>query len=240
MLSAQNIDKSYKNGQKAVRALKDADITVQNGEFVCVIGPNGCGKSTLLKITAGILKPTAGKLEAADNVAYLPQQPSLLPWRTIEENLLLAAEIQGKPVKTAAVPARKLLKEFGLARFGKFYPHMLSGGMQQKVSLLRTILFEPELMLLDEPFSSLDAITRSELQDWLLDLWQKTRPGVVCVTHDIREAVFLADTIYVMNGRPGSIKKKIKVNLPRPRRRSQLHLPQAAKLEKQLNRLLVR
>lgn len=238
VLSTASLAKSYKSAQGRINALLPVDISVKKGEFVCIIGPNGCGKSTLIKMAAGILEPSGGSVAKTDKSSYLPQQPSLLPWRTVKENLTLYDDLQKSPGKKPAIGAGRLLNEFGLGEFADFYPHSLSGGMQQKAALLRTVIAKPELMLLDEPFSALDAITRSELQSWLLGLWQRSRPGVMCVTHDMREAVFLADTIYVLSKRPGTIKKKITVDLPRPRRRGHLLLKEAKKLEKQLIDLL--
>jgi ABC-type nitrate/sulfonate/bicarbonate transport system ATPase subunit len=162
----------------------------------------------------------------------------LLTWGSDRQKLILDQDIKRKPEKTAGKNADKLLEEFGLSEFSSYYPHALSGGMQQKVSLLRTALQAPRLMLLDEPFSALDAITRTQMQKWLLDLWQKRRPSVICVTHDIREAIFLADTIYVMSGHPGRVIKVIKTGLKRPRQSAQMHSEKAKKLEKELSRLL--
>lgn len=234
LLEIKGISKVY----GGVNALSATGISVNKSEFVCIIGPNGCGKSTLLKIIAGIIEPTGGTLKSVPLTAYLPQQSSLLPWRSVRQNLLLAQDLKSKPEKTAGKNADKLLEEFGLSEFSSYYPHALSGGMQQKVSLLRTALQAPRLMLLDEPFSALDAITRTQMQKWLLDLWQKRRPSVICVTHDIREAIFLADTIYVMSGHPGRVIKVIKTGLKRPRQSAQMHSEKAKKLEKELSRLL--
>jgi ABC-type nitrate/sulfonate/bicarbonate transport system ATPase subunit len=234
LLEIRGISKVYGD----VNALSPTDISVNKSEFLCIIGPNACGNSTLLKIIAGICEQTGGTLKSVPEAAYLPQQSSLLPWRSVRQNLLLAQDLKDKPEKTAGKNADKLLEEFGLSEFSSYYPHALSGGMQQKVSLLRTVLTDPKLMLLDEPFSALDAITRAQMQKWLLNLWQKRRPSVICVTHDIREAIFLADTIYVMSGRPGRVIKVIKTGLKRPRRAAQLYSERAKKLEKELSRLL--
>lgn len=238
ILTSQDICKRYKNGPNELEVLISINFSIKKGEFVCIIGPNGSGKSTLLKIIAGISKPTSGRLKLDARISYLPQQPSLLPWRSTLQNLLLPDDLQKGSDKNTGLRAKKLMEEFDLAAFAGFYPHALSGGMQQKAALLRTVLQKPDLILLDEPFSALDAITRLELQKWLLNLWQKSRPGVICVTHDIREAIFLADTIYVLSERPGAVKKKVAVDLPRPRKRDHLLSKEAEKLEKQLNGLL--
>lgn len=204
-LSLVKVSKSYKKPGRDLAVLENIDLKVKPGEFVCVIGPNGCGKSTLLKIIAGIVSQSSGKLKIPTNLAYLPQQPSLLPWRTVKDNLFLASDMAGQPRASIEKRAGQLLKDFALDKFGDFYPASISGGMQQKVALIRSILLKPELILLDEPFSALDSITRIKMQSWLLDLWQKDTPGIVCVTHDISEAIFMADKIYVMGPRPGRI-----------------------------------
>jgi ABC-type nitrate/sulfonate/bicarbonate transport system ATPase subunit len=235
-LTVKNLAKVYSQGDGVVKALKSISLRVKAGEFVCIIGPNGSGKSTLLKLIAGIESPTAGTLQAAAGGAYVPQQASLLPWRTVEANLALPAEIQPS-LGITPDDIKRWLTEFGLSEFAAMYPAALSGGMQQKVALIRAALFSSSLLLLDEPFAALDAITRRELQAWLLDFKQKTRATVVCVTHDIHEAVFLADTIYVLSPRPGRIEWKFIVKHPATGRR----LPAAAyiqRLEKTLTGLV--
>lgn len=238
-LRVRAVSKTY-GGRRTARneALGPVDISVDKGEFVCLIGPNGCGKSTLLKTIAGIIEPTSGSVSSA-TVAYLPQESSLLPWRTLAANLSLPADIKGQDSKEAKTKAKKLLKEFDLHRFADFYPHTLSGGMQQKAALLRTMMQKPGLLLLDEPFSALDAITRSQMQMWLIELWAKARPAVVCVTHDVRETVLLADTIYVLSARPAMVKEKITVSLPRKNRADHMHEKRAADLQKRVNKLLM-
>jgi NitT/TauT family transport system ATP-binding protein len=207
-LTAKNLGKVY--GQSV--ALKSVDLKITAGEFVCVIGPNGSGKSTLLKLIAGIETPTSGNLTVATESSYVPQRPSLLPWRTVAGNLELPAGVRGLDPDQAEI--KRWLREFDLMAFANAYPATLSGGMQQKVALIRAVLYSPSLLLMDEPFAALDAITRLELQSWLLRLQQKTRATVVCVTHDIREAVFLADTVYVLSPRPGHIRRRFSVKHP--------------------------
>ncbi|HEX5456179.1 MAG TPA: ABC transporter ATP-binding protein [Candidatus Saccharimonadales bacterium] len=234
LLEISGISKNY--GE--VHALSAVDLSVGKNEFVCIIGPNGCGKSTLLKIIAGISEATSGSLKSVPLAAYLPQKSSLLPWQTLRQNLLFPQKLKAAPDKKAEDRADRLLKEFGLSEFSGYYPHALSGGMQQKAALLRTVMIKPKLMLLDEPFSALDAITRAQMQKWLLDLWQKDRPSVICVTHDIREAILLADTIYVMSGRPGKVIRVIKTDMKCPRDQARMHSERAKKLEKELSSLL--
>lgn len=232
VLTAKNLSKNY---GRNIQALTEIELSVKKNEFVCLIGPNGSGKSTFLKIAANITAPSSGICQTTRQMSYMPQQPSLLPWRTVKENLSLSEQITGKVSKKRA---DKLLKEFGLSQFADFYPHALSGGMQQKAALIRAVLPAPQLLLLDEPFSALDAITRRELQSWLIKLWQKDRPAVVCVTHDVREAILLADTIYVLSARPGRVKEKITVDLPRANRSKLIYSDKANKLEKHLSDLL--
>ncbi|HZL08230.1 MAG TPA: ABC transporter ATP-binding protein [Candidatus Dormibacteraeota bacterium] len=213
-----------------VEALSSINLTFNKQEVTVIIGPNGSGKSTLLKLLAGIEQPSSGKVIGLGQTAYLPQQLSLLPWRTVRQNLQLPGDISGLAPAKSQTKITKLLKDFDLLEFESLYPHQLSGGMQQKLSLLRTVLTNRPMMLLDEPFAALDAITRLEMQRWLLELKRRTGCGIICVTHDIREAVFLADTIYVLSPRPGTIKQKFKV----PSKPAD-----QAKLETQLYNLLV-
>lgn len=239
MLKLEKLSKIYVDTADEVPAIENITFEAKEGEFVCVIGPNGCGKSTILRLISGIVKPSSGKLSATNNISYLPQQSSLLPWRTAKENLLLPGQIKDLNSRAIKREAEKLLADFGLAEFKDFYPSTLSGGMQQKVALIRAVITNPEVLLLDEPFSSLDAITRLEMQEWLLALWQLRRPTVICVTHDIREAIFLADKIIVLTQRPGKILKQIDVRLPRPRKRKHLNAQNSLSLENKLQELLL-
>ncbi|MFG1344070.1 ABC transporter ATP-binding protein [Xanthobacter autotrophicus DSM 431] len=212
----------------AVRALDGFTATVEKGEFVTVVGPSGCGKSTLFNIVAGLEEPDAGgamrfegkSVHAAEllgRVSFMPQRDLLLPWRTVIDNAILAMEVEGTPRRQARALAEKMLPEFGLAGFGAQYPHQLSGGMRQRVALMRTFLFKRDLMLLDEPFGALDALTRTMMQRWLLDVWQQHQRTILFITHDVDEALFLGDRVLVMSARPGKVKLEQKVDLPRPR-----------------------
>ncbi len=247
-LSVQGVTKTYHSGRKLVEALAPIDLTVARGEFVTLIGPSGCGKSTLFNIVAGVDEPTDGTI-VIDGVAngkraglsgYMPQQPLLLPWRTVEENVLLGLDVRRVPRGQAQHNARDLLKRFGLADFAQHYPATLSGGMRQRVALLRTVLFNSSFLLLDEPFGALDALTRLSLQLWLLDLWQSIRASVLFVTHDVREALLLSDRVYVLSARPARVLRVVSVDLPRPRRREQLSLEPAIRLEQELLELLMK
>jgi len=238
-LKLKNITKVYEHGRQPLEVLSPLSLSIAREEVVCIIGPNGSGKSTLLKIVAGIEEPTAGTLTISGAPGYVPQQPSLLPWRTVEQNLRLPGDISAQDRRQTKADIRQLLQDFGLLEFADVYPKALSGGMQQKVALLRAVLWNPAFLLLDEPFASLDSITRLEMQRWLLSLQRRFHSTILCVTHDIREAMFLADTIYVLAQRPGHIRQKLVVDLPRPRQPHHLVTAGAKKLEKNLYDLLV-
>ena len=247
-LLVQNVSKVYRNGRRSVAALASIDLTVAAGEFVTVIGPSGCGKSTLFTIVAGIEQPSTGVVaidgdvdaERAGKAGYMPQQPLLLPWRTVEENVMLGLDVRRVPRGKAQMEAHELLKRFGLAEFAQSYPAMLSGGMRQRVALLRTVLFNADFLLLDEPFGALDALTRLSLQMWLLELWQTFHSSVLFITHDVREAILLSDRIYVLSARPARVLRVVEVNLPRPRRQENLALAEAVQLEQELVALLMK
>lgn len=247
-LLVQGVTKVYRNGRRSLEALAPIDLTVAVGEFVSVIGPSGCGKSTLFNIVAGVEQASAG-LVAIDGRAdvaragksgYMPQQPLLLPWRTVEENVMLGLDVRRVPRKQAQHEAHELLKRFGLAEFAQNYPATLSGGMRQRIALLRTVLFNRSFLLLDEPFGALDALTRLSSQMWLLDLWQEFHASVLFITHDVREAIFLSDRIYVLSARPARVLRVVEVDLPRPRRPEQLAWESSVQLEQELVTLLLK
>ena len=247
-LLVQRVTKVYRNGRRSLEAIASIDLAVAVGEFVSVIGPSGCGKSTLFNIIAGVEKASSG-LIAIDGEAdvvragksgYMPQQPLLLPWRTVEENVMLGLDVRRVPRKKAQQGAYELLKRFGLADFAQHYPATLSGGMRQRVALLRTVLFNRNFLLLDEPFGALDALTRLSSQMWLLDLWQEFHASVLFITHDVREAIFLSDRIYVLSARPARVLRMVEVDLPRPRRPEQLALEPSVQLEQELVTLLLK
>ena len=194
-----------------------------------IVGPSGCGKSTLFNIVAGLEEPDAGgrldflgrECKARDllgQVSFMPQRDLLLPWRTVIDNAILAVEMEGMRRADARRMALDMLPEFGLAGFENQYPHQLSGGMRQRVALMRTFMFKRDLLLLDEPFGALDALTRTMMQRWLLDVWQKHRRTILFITHDVDEALFLGDRVLAMSARPGRVKLELTVDLPRPRR----------------------
>ena len=205
--------------------LADLSFDVKQGELAAIIGPSGCGKSTLFNILAGLVKPDAGELcldgrvvpNLKRQVAYMQQKDLLLPWRTVLDNAILGLEIQGMKKTDARHQAMALMPVFGLAGSEKKRPSELSGGMRQRLALLRTMLCRKDVVLLDEPFGALDAITRRSMQTWFLDVWARFRPTVLLVTHDVEEALVMADRIYVMNGRPAGMTDCIQVESDRPR-----------------------
>ncbi|HJY47743.1 MAG TPA: ABC transporter ATP-binding protein [Stellaceae bacterium] len=207
---------------KAVEALAKVDIALQPNDFVSLIGPSGCGKSTLFNVIAGLLIPDTGevKLDGVDiigqpgNVAYMMQRDLLLPWRTVLENVTLAPEIAGKSMVQARSEARSLLRRFGLEGFENAYPAALSGGMRQRAALLRTILCERTVILLDEPFGALDALTRSAMHEWLLGIQREFHRTMILITHDPDEAVYLSHRVYVATYRPMRIAGVVDIDLP--------------------------
>jgi ABC-type nitrate/sulfonate/bicarbonate transport system ATPase subunit len=220
-------------GRPPVVALKGVDFEVARGEFAVLLGPSGCGKSTLLRALAGLVRPTAGEA-LAHSVAYMPQRDLLLPWRRVLGNATFAAEVAGVPPVEARERAEALLERFGLAGFERVWPAQLSGGMRQRLALLRTFLAPRDTLLLDEPFGALDAITRREMQRWLQGVLADEPRTVLLVTHDIEEALTLADTVYVMSPRPGRIVERVDVSLPRPREAATLTSPEFVALKARL------
>jgi ABC-type nitrate/sulfonate/bicarbonate transport system ATPase subunit len=209
-------------------ALDHVRLAVPQGCFVSLIGPSGCGKSTIFNVVAGLQEPSAGRvlIDGVDatgtigRVGYMLQKDLLLPWRTLTDNIVLGMEIQGVKLAEARARALPLLRRYGLAGFEDAYPRALSGGMRQRAALLRTLLLDTDVILLDEPFGALDAQTKLRMQEWLLQLWGDFGKTVVFVTHDVEEAIFLSDEVHVMGTRPGRIIETIPVPLPRPRVRA--------------------
>ncbi|MCE4049795.1 MULTISPECIES: ABC transporter ATP-binding protein [Bacillaceae] len=224
-LEVKNSSKIFRKDSKDFYALKDASLQVPEGRFVSIIGPSGCGKSTLFNIIAGLIKPSTGEvlLDGKDivgkngYVGYMLQKDLLLPWRSIMHNVILGLEIKGVSKKEAISQAAPLLEKYGLGGFENHFPDELSGGMRQRAALLRTLLYDQDIILLDEPFGALDAQTRLLMQEWLLQIWTDFKKTILFITHDIDEAIFLSDDIYIMSSRPGTIKEKVTVPLARPR-----------------------
>ena len=205
-----------------VTALERLDLAVDEGEVVAIVGPSGCGKSTLLELVAGLQRPDEGELLVEGAAAYMPQRDLLLPWRDAVGNAALALESAGVPRREARRRAAPMFERLGLGRFERARPHELSGGMRQRVAFLRTLLSGRPLLLLDEPFGALDAITRTSMQDWLAGALQAEPRTVLLVTHDVTEALLLADRVVVLSPRPGRVVAELRVELPRPRLRREL------------------
>lgn len=229
-----------------VEAVSHVDMHVKSGEFVSIIGPSGCGKSTLLNIVAGFVKPTSGSalLDGAairgpgSDRGVVFQQYSLFPWLTVRKNVEFGLKMKGTPASQRETQARTLLGLAGLLAFENHYPDQLSGGMKQRVGIVRALATSPQVLLMDEPFGALDAQTRTVMQEILTNMWQQFRISVLFVTHDIEESIFLSDRIYVMTARPGRIKAEIKVPLPRPRTPEMTYTPEFIGLVQKLKALI--
>jgi len=231
LLSVEGVSKEYHVRGKKVLALDSIDLAVAQGEFVTVVGPSGCGKSTLLNLIVGLLRSSSGRIlfrgdpinGICTKIGYVTQKDNLLPWRTLIENVEIALEIRGIENSARRRRAQELIGQVGLSGFEDHYPHELSGGMRQRANIIRTLIYDPELILMDEPFGPLDAQTRVVLQDQLLKLWLASRKTIVFITHDLVEAITLADRVVLMTSRPGRIKSIENVTIPRPRDVFQIH-----------------
>jgi NitT/TauT family transport system ATP-binding protein len=241
-LRIENLCKVYATRDGDVRALNDVSFTQRRGEFISHVGPSGCGKSTLLMIAAGLLPPSSGAVRVGDRFVDRPrtdigivfQNPVLLDWRTALGNVMLQAEARRMDRREAQVQARKLLASVGLAGFEQKYPHELSGGMRQRVSICRALIHNPDHLLMDEPFGALDALTRDQLVLDLQALVSTARMTVLFITHSIAEAVFLSDRVIVMTPRPGCIDRIIDIDLPRPRTLAMRETPEFAEYSRQI------
>ncbi|MBO9310144.1 MAG: ABC transporter ATP-binding protein [Chloroflexi bacterium] len=226
----------------ALEVLHNISFELAAGEFVCLIGPSGCGKTTLLRIAAGLLKPSAGQAlfngepisAPLPEIGILFQQPTLLPYLSTRANVELPLALRGVSRAARRSIAQQALAQLGLAEFAEAYPSQLSGGMAQRAALGRALVQNPAVLLMDEPFSALDAMTRELMQLELLDLWQRTRKTILMVTHSITEAIFMADRVLVLTARPGRLSATLDVPLPRPRRLAMVHSPEFGALAAQL------
>jgi NitT/TauT family transport system ATP-binding protein len=243
MLVIERLSKRYVTNDADILALADIDLAVGEGEFVSLLGPSGCGKSTLLKIIAGLLPASSGRIEIDGKPVTAPgperavvfQDYALFPWMTVESNVEFGLEARGVAFAERRRISAELLRVIGLGEFGKKYPHVLSGGMKQRVSLARALAVDPQILLMDEPFGALDAQTRSVLQEELLRIWRRYRKTVVFVTHSIEEAIYLSDRVLVMTARPGRVKATIAVEQERPR---DLTSPAMGKLQREIRAVL--
>ncbi len=237
-LEVRHVSKRFHANGLEVQALEDVSFSVGQQEFVTIVGPSGSGKSTLLNLIVGLLEPDAGEIcldgqhcnERLGRVGYMPQRDLLLPWRSVLDNVIVPLELRGEPAARARGEARQMLPLFGLDGFADAYPAALSGGMRQRAALLRAVLTQRSLLLLDEPFGALDALTRRAMQDWLLGLWQRLQRTILFITHDVDEAVYLGDRALVLSARPGRVIGEIPITLPRPRRQSMVARPEFGEL----------
>lgn len=243
---AQHIDKIYTSGKKSTKAIEDVNIDIQDNDFVCVVGPSGCGKSTLLRMLAGLDFPSAGDIIVNDKKVTGPgpdrgmvfQTYTLFPWMTVEDNIKFGLKIKKMSKDEQQKITDRYLDIISLRKFAKSFPKELSGGMKQRVAIARALANQPEVLLMDEPFGALDPHTKSMMQLLMREIWENDHPTVVFITHDIDEAVFLANKIYVMSARPGRVIKEVNVYLPHKRNLELKDSPEFIKIRKEINDLL--
>ncbi|MGE5224997.1 MAG: ABC transporter ATP-binding protein [Omnitrophica WOR_2 bacterium] len=241
-IRVKNLSMVFPNGNGGLNALEKLSFSVFPQQFVCVLGPSGSGKSTLLRILAGLLLPTDGEVifegqplqGARPGVGFVFQKANLMPWRTVLENIILPLELKNTPRSQALPMAQELVELVGLQGFEESLPRDLSGGMAQRVAIARALVHDPDLLLLDEPFGSLDALTRERMGDELLRIWQVRCKTVVMVTHSIPEAIYLADRVLVLSQRPGHLRLDLTVDFPRPRQQDILYTPAFGELARRL------
>ena len=227
LIQIKNINKTFKTEKKEVKALEDINLKVDSGKFVCLLGPSGCGKTTLLRLIGGLDKTDSGEIFENDNIISGPskdrgfvfQQYSLFPWLNVLDNVMFGLELNNISKEENIRRAKIYLDSVGLGGFENNYPHELSGGMKQRVAIVRTLVNKTKVLLMDEPFSALDMQNRHKLQEELIRIWKKTKKTIIFVTHDVDEAVFLADEVVIISKRPGKIKKVFKIDLNHPRNR---------------------
>ncbi len=225
LLKVNNLGVTFTDEKGSLQAINDISFSVEREQFICVVGPSGSGKSTLIRVLAGLLSPTSGEVfldgslitQPRQGVGIVFQKANLMPWRTVVRNITLPLEILGIPVKEAQILARELVELVGLDGFEDWLPHDLSGGMLQRVAIARSLIHDPELLLLDEPFGALDALTREKMGTELLRIWRARKKTVIMITHDISEAVFLADRVLAISPQPGNLRLDLKIDLLRPR-----------------------
>ncbi len=225
-IEVKNVSFEYQVDNGRVLAIKEVNFSVRQSEFLCLLGPSGCGKTTILNILAGLLRPTRGEVSIdgapldrnRQNRGVVFQDfAQLFPWRTARHNIEFGLEMRGIDKSTRRKIATEFLQLVGLERFADVFPHQLSGGMQQRVAIARSLAYNPQVLLMDEPFAALDAMTRDDMQQSLTDIWQKTKKTIVYITHNVAEAVYLGDRVIVLNAHPGTIKAELALDLPRPR-----------------------
>lgn len=225
-IELRNINLEYESAENPVTALRDVSFGVEASEFLCVVGQSGCGKTTMLNIVAGFLKPSKGEVligektvigKGLDRGIVFQDFAQLFPWRTAQRNIEFGLEMKGISKEERTEIALRFLRLVNLEKFARSYPHELSGGMQQRVAIARALAYNPAVLLMDEPFAALDALTREEMQRFLVDVWRETKKTVIYVTHNVAEAVYLADRVVVFSPHPGTVKAQVRITLPRPR-----------------------
>ena len=246
VLEVKNLCKEFESRDGTVTALQDINFKTHQREFICVIGPSGCGKSTLIRILAGLETPTAGEMLLDGRPVSGPgpdrgmvfQGYTLFPWRTVRQNVMFGLEVAGRSRAHAEEEARHWIDLVGLSKFEKAYPHQLSGGMKQRVAIARALANQPRILLMDEPFGALDAQTRARMQSYLLEIWQNIDITVLFITHDLDEAIYLADRIVVLKAHPGEIAEVIEVPVPQPRQPDQFLSPEFLATKLRLEQLI--
>jgi NitT/TauT family transport system ATP-binding protein len=241
-LAVRGISKSFANENGGLQVLESVSFSVYAGQFVCILGPSGCGKTTLLRILAGLLKPTSGEVHYQNQLldgprrefGFVFQKANLMPWRTVLSNILLPLEVHGAPGEAALRQAEAMVELVGLSGFENSLPRDLSGGMAQRVALGRALVHDPEVLLLDEPFGALDALTREIMSAELLRIWQVRQKTAILVTHSISEAILMADRVLVLSPRPGSLRLDLAISLPRPRHQDMRYTPEFGALARRL------
>jgi len=243
-LEVDHLGMTFNGADGELQAVQDVSFTLAEQEFLCVLGPSGSGKSTLLRLIAGLIKPTAGSIQFGclpgeqPSISLVFQQTNLMPWRTVMQNILLPLELQGIDRDQALERANAMIHLVGLEEFAQAWPSELSGGMAQRVAIARAFIAEPDLLLLDEPFGSLDALTRERMGAELLNIWQNQRTAVIMVTHSISEALLLSDRVMVFSPRPAQIVAEMKVDLPRPRQEETRYEPEFLRYAKRLRQAI--
>ena len=246
VLETRALGMGYGHGDEALQVIRKIDLQVAAGEFLCIIGPSGCGKTTLLQLLGGLMNIFSGEILLSGrpmsgphpDISMVFQKPNLMPWRTVLYNVMLPLRITGVPIAEAKERARRMLHRMGLEAFSNAYPKALSGGMAQRTAVARALVVRPRILLLDEPFSALDALTRDRLNLELLRLWRDQNITAVMVTHQIREAVLLADRVIVLSPRPATVAAEIVIDLPRPRTEEMAYTPYFAQLALRIRRAI--
>lgn len=241
----KDIRKAYPSSQGELEAIKQIELDVREQEFICIVGPSGCGKSTFLKIIAGLIEPSQGSIHFRQPLfngqlrsAMVFQEQAVFPWMTVLDNVAFGLEVQGIDKNLRREKAAEFISKVGLGKFSQVYPHELSGGMRQRVAILRAFLADPQILLMDEPFGPLDSQTRLVMQEELLKIWKEHKKTVIYVTHDIEEAIMLGDRVLVMSGRPGRIREEISIPFTRPRQFTLRDHPQLIEMKWEIWRML--